>query len=223
MLTEKQKRIDATVLLIDRCGFGTKHQLDVMKSKLQTANNHYFSRLDYMEENDEGDQEFSANIKCEDILQEYSSKKISANVEKMAITSGIPMPLYDLATSDYVAGSFKEHRLLVAYKFVTDILRQFDELSEVIVKRANGEVRHIADGEYSGSPDGSTYKPTGLSELEVKAIEWSLESKRRKLDEQLYDLLAVKFISYKDLRTHFQTKANEAFKGLHEVISLMTF
>lgn len=205
-------------MLIDRCGFG--HQLDVMKSKLQTANNHYFSHLDDQEENDE-DQEFSANIKCEDILQEYSSKKISANVEKMAITSGIPMPLDDLATSDYVAGSFKEHRLLIGYKFVADILRQFDELSEIIVKRANGEVRHIADGEYI-SPDESTYKPTGLSELEVKAVKSSLESTRRKLDEQLYDLLSVKFTSYKDLRTHFQTKANETFKGLHEVIYLMT-
>lgn len=220
-LNGRFKRLANAIYNIDDYSYITKHQRDIMKTKLyeerttllhnlEDATNRAESAIKEVIKEDKDPSE------CGELLHPIfeSEKQAVHTVEMTAIENGMPLPFRDFDKLDYATDRTKDRMVLIAYKFITDIRKQYKEFANVIKQRANGKVRHVKnDGVYDAK-----YTPSGLTELEVDAIEAKLESRRRELDQQLFNSPVATFSSYAVVHSHFKKKAHGVFEDLYKVI-----
>lgn len=223
-LNGRFKRLANAIYHIDDYSYLTKHQREIMRTKLYEQRTTLLHNLEGainlaesgIKEVIKEDKDLS---KCGELLRLiFESEKLAVHaVEITAIEGGIPLALRDFDKLDYAAGTSKDRIVLIAYKFIEDIRRQYDEFANVIKQRAKGKVRHVKNDEVYDA----NYTPSGLTKLEVEAIETDLESRRRMLDEQLFNSPVGTFSSYEGLHSHFKKKAYEVFEDLQKVIYSM--
>lgn len=148
-----------------------------------------------------------------DLLNELDKLHI-ISIEKEATESGFSLPLVSLPNNDYTLKYFRIFDLLIKYKYVSILKRQFKYYAEIIMSRAHGSVRKYAKDENPSTHTDSSMK---LSSLETVVITEQLKICQEMFEATLDDLVKDEYTSNEGMIEKFKERVQINFKQLYEV------